>query len=84
VIAVDSEEKLDKLLETTTDTRLAVATLAGEVRSVSGQIQRHDLVNADVEARLRAVERKQWALPSAATLIGLAGLVLAAWTAWGR
>lgn len=77
-----ADEKLDKVLETTADTRLAVATLHGEVREVSNQIARHDTVNADVEHRLRALERRIYSLPTLATIVGLASLAVAVWAAW--
>lgn len=70
------EEKLDVLVTTTTDTRLAVATLHGEVRTAMTRLDAHDAARADFEARIRALERRSWALPSAATLLGTAGLIV--------
>jgi len=58
--AIDSHEsgdKLDRLLATTTDTRLAIAQIAGELREMSRRLDRNDLVNTDVEQRLRGLER---------------------------
>jgi uncharacterized protein YlxW (UPF0749 family) len=74
-----AEEKLDRIVETTTDIRLAVATLAGEVRNANGRIDEHERSRTDVEVRLRAVERRLYALPSLAAVLGAAGLVVAIW-----
>lgn len=74
-----TEEKLDKIVETTTDIRLAVATLAGEVRNANDRIDAQERIRTDFESRIRAIERRLYALPTLATLIGLAGLVVALW-----
>jgi uncharacterized protein YlxW (UPF0749 family) len=74
-----AEEKLDRIVETTTDIRLAVATLAGEVRNANSRIDDGERIHTDVEVRLRAVERRLYALPSLAAVLGAAGLVVAIW-----
>jgi hypothetical protein len=73
---VTADEKLDLISQTVTDTRLAVATLHGEVRTSMTRLDSHDAARADFEARIRTLERRSWALPSAATLLGVAGLIV--------
>lgn len=80
---VTSDEKLDKIVEQGIDTRLALATLHGEVRSVTLQLAAHEAARLDFEQRLRALERRSYALPSLATLVGLAGLGVAVWSKLG-
>ncbi|QKW51677.1 hypothetical protein [Streptomyces buecherae] len=46
-------------------------------------VQRSDQTDArlaDHEARLDALERSRWPLPSLAALVGVLGLILSAWT----
>lgn len=74
-----TDEKLDRLIESTADIRLAVATLTGEVRSATLRIDGHDVTRHDVEQRIRAVERRLYGLPTLGALLGIAGLVVALW-----
>lgn len=76
-----TDEKLDKLVEQGADIRLAIATLTGEVRSVTLRTDGHDVTRIDVEQRLRSLERRAYAIPSLAALLGLAGFGLALWQA---
>jgi hypothetical protein len=76
---VSVEDKIDKIIETTTDIRLAVASLSGEVRSAGLRLDGHEVARADVETRLRAVERRMYALPTLSALVGLSGLAVALW-----
>lgn len=72
-VTIGAREIYDQLLAT--DKK--VDGIRGEVQQVAqahGEMTK-DL--ADHEARIRALERGRWPLPSAAVLLSLAGLVLA-------
>ena len=60
-------------------TRLSerVTVLAGQVEGLHGRFDRSDKHRDDHEARLRALERRQWPIPSAALLVSIAAVVVA-------
>lgn len=76
---VTDSEKLDRLIEQGADTRMAVATLAVEVRMTAVRLDGHEAARVDFEQRLRALERRSYAIPGASVLIALAGLAVAVW-----
>ncbi len=80
---VTTDEKLDKLIEQGTDTRLAIATLTGEVRSVTVRTDGHDVSRLDFEQRIRQLERRMYGLPTLSALLGVAGLAVAVWSKVG-
>lgn len=53
-----------------------IADLTTEVRLSNQRVEQQATSAKDHEDRLRAVERKVWAIPSLAALIGLAGLAV--------
>lgn len=83
-----ADEKLDRLGETVTEVRVLLAGLASDLRAALGRAEEQDKARArlegrvdgverDLDARLSAVERRVWAVPSVATLISVVGLVVA-------
>jgi len=54
-----------------------VTGLAGQVEALQGRFDRSDKHRDDHEARLRALERRQWPIPSAALLVSIAAVVVA-------
>lgn len=93
-LVLDNGRKLDKIVADQADTRVAMTSLAGDVKAILQRIERHDgdhaqataeeaYVAADVERRLRALERRSYALPSLGGVLGVAGFLLALATALG-
>lgn len=59
-----------------TDDRLAMARVETTVNSVQEKV-------TNIDTRLRALEPKVWAIPSAAALLGLAALAVSLWDKFG-
>lgn len=86
--------KLDRIKDDVSDMRVAYTSLAGDVRAMLHRIERHDgehtaasaeaaFTSQDIERRLRQLERRSYAIPGLGALLGLAGLAVAAWSAFG-
>lgn len=87
--------KLDKIGDDLTDMRVAYVSLASDVKALVERQGRHDsdhtqrdvertVVVADVERRLRHLERRLYAIPGASVVLAALGLFIAAWNAWGK
>lgn len=90
-----NSNKLDKIGTDLTDMRIGFVSLAHDVRALVERVGRHDadhtqrdvertVITADVERRLRDLEKRSWQIPSLSALLGLAGLALGIWSAFGR
>jgi hypothetical protein len=90
-----NSRKLDRLADDVTDMRVAMTSVAADVRTLAQRLERHDAdhlqgqveratVAADVERRLRTLERRNYGIPTLASILALAGFALALWTAWGH
>lgn len=87
--------KLDAIKDDVSDMRVAMTSLAGDVKAMVHRIERHDgdhaqsdaersITYADVERRIRALERRAYAIPGLSAVLGVAGLLVAMWAAFGR
>lgn len=84
--------KLDRVKDDLGDMRVAMTSLAGDVRTLVERQGRHEADHADtgaaqaftaqdIERRLRALERRAYAIPGLSAIVAVAGLVVAVWTA---
>lgn len=84
--------KLDRMVGDLSDMRVAMTSLAGDVKAALQRIERHDgdhiqrdvertVVVGDVERRLRALERRSYAIPGLSVILACAGTAVAIWTA---
>jgi len=53
-----------------------VSGLAGQVEALQERFDRSDKQRDDHESRLRALERRQWPIPSAALLVSIVAVVV--------
>jgi hypothetical protein len=60
---MENGQKLDNIQDTVTEIRVSVATLSGDVRASLARHDRQDVVSADVERRLRALEAATAVVP---------------------
>lgn len=81
---VENGQKLDTIQETVTELRVSMATLSGDVRASLARHDAADRVLADVERRMRVLERRNYAVPTLASVVSLAALVVAVWSVLGR
>jgi outer membrane murein-binding lipoprotein Lpp len=84
ITTVETGQKLDAIQDTVTELRVAMATLSGDVRASLARHDAADRVAADFERRMRVLERRNYAVPSLAAVLGLAGFLLALWVALHR
>jgi hypothetical protein len=84
--------KLDRIERDTSDMRVAMTSLAGDVKAMLQRIERHDADHAqagaeasftgqDIERRLRALERRSYAIPGLSVILALIGTAVAVYTA---
>lgn len=71
-----SEQEEPSVRITLTDIYRIVEKTNSEVTAMRSELKVGDEVRHDHEVRIRAVERKVWALPSIATVLGLIGIAL--------
>ncbi|MEU8133600.1 hypothetical protein [Streptodolium elevatio] len=64
--------------------RVGFATTRGDLALLLQRADQTDKELAEHDARISALERARWPLPSLAALSGLAGLGLAVWQSTGR
>jgi hypothetical protein len=90
-VALDTADKLDRIREDVHALSVSVANLAGDVRSLVSRQERHDTEHdvarvegvttmADIERRIRQLERRSYAIPSLAAVLGVAGFAVALWS----
>lgn len=85
-------DKLDRMVGDLSDVRVAMTSLAGDVKAALQRIEKHDgdhvqrdvertVVVADVERRLRTLERRSYAIPGLSVILATVGTAVAIWTA---
>jgi hypothetical protein len=57
--------------------------IRGDLRELKNTVDKIALEVEDHETRLRAVERRAWAIPSAATVIAMMALLVSAYAVFG-